>query len=230
MKMQAVFDRIYDRNSWNSAESRSGPGSSLSQTRILVERLPPLLHAVGARSLLDIPCGDFNWMRHVALFGIDYLGADVVHRIVVSNRSRYGAPGIRFGLLDVTRDPLPPSDVVLCRDCLVHFTFDEAFQALKNIAASGSTYLLATTFTDRAENGDCETGNWRVLNLERPPFDLPPPLQLLNEGCTEGGGAFKDKSLGLWRLSDIAPILADRTKATLPAADASVSAGTKEVN
>lgn len=221
MKMQAVFDRIYERNSWNSAESRSGPGSSLSQTRLLIERLPALLRATGARSLLDIPCGDFHWMRHVALFGIDYLGADVVQRIVASNRSRYGAPGIRFGLLDVTRDPLPRSDVVLCRDCLVHFTFDEAIQALKNIAASGSTYLLATTFTDRAENRDCRTGEWRVLNLERAPFDLPPPLQLLNEGCTEGGGAFKDKSLGLWRLSDIGPILANRTMATRPTAGAS---------
>ena len=43
------------------------------------------------------------------------------------------------------------------------------------------------------------TGDWRPLNLERPPFNLPAPALLLNEGCTEGGDTFADKSLGLWR-------------------------------
>jgi len=28
-------------------------------------------------------------------------------------------------------------------------------------------------------------------------------LRLLNENCTEGDGAFGDKSLGLWRVDDI---------------------------
>jgi hypothetical protein len=26
---------------------------------------------------------------------------------------------------------------------------------------------------------------------------------MLNEGCTEGGGAFADKSLGLWRVAEL---------------------------
>ena len=47
------------------------------------------------------------------------------------------------------------------------------------------------------------TGDWRVLDLEREPFHLPPPARILNEGCTEGGGAFADKSLALWRVADL---------------------------
>ena len=38
--------------------------------------------------------------------------------------------------------------MILCRDCLVHLTFDDARAALQNLRRSGSKYLLTTTFTD----------------------------------------------------------------------------------
>ena len=64
--------------------------------------------------------------------------------------------------------------------------------------------LLATTFTGRTENLDIATGgDWRPLNLQIPPFSFPPPLRLVNEGCTEGRNMFTDKSLGFWRLADL---------------------------
>jgi hypothetical protein len=60
------------------------------------------------------------------------------------------------------------------------------------------------TFPDRSENHDTAQGRWRPLNLERPPFGFPPPLRVLNEKCTEAGGAFRDKSLAVWWLQDLA--------------------------
>ena len=80
----------------------------------------------------------------------------------------------------------------------MHLSFVDIIRALSNIKRSGITYLLTTTFPDCDRNEDTVTGDWRVLNLERPPFSFPAPLQLVNEKCTEGGGAFRDKSLGLW--------------------------------
>ena len=35
------------------------------------------------------------------------------------------------------------------------------------------------------------------------PFHLPAPEGLLVEGCLEGGGAYADKALGLWRIADL---------------------------
>lgn len=106
-------------------------------------------------------------------------------------------------MLDLTRDRLPTVDLVLCRDCLVHLSFAQAQQALANIAASGARYLLTTTFTGRSENADIPTGKWRALNLQRPPFNLPQPLELINERCTEKDGRYADKSLGLWPVADL---------------------------
>ena len=44
-------------------------------------------------SLLDAPCGDFNWMRHVPLGGVSYTGADVVPELIARNRRDYGRDG-----------------------------------------------------------------------------------------------------------------------------------------
>jgi SAM-dependent methyltransferase len=198
-----VFEEIYRRNHWRGDESISGTGSDKQQTARIVEELPRLLRRHGAASMLDIPCGDFNWMSRVDLAGIEYIGGDIVPALVESNTERYARPGVSFRRLDLMSDPLPPVDIVFCRDCLVHFSLADARRALANIAASGSRFLLTTTFPEHPRNRDIPTGLWRELDLESPPFMLGTPLELLNEGCTEGGGTHRDKSLGLWPMDQV---------------------------
>jgi SAM-dependent methyltransferase len=207
--MEIRFTHAYENNVWAGRDSRSGSGSELDQTQTLIAELPPLFRALGVRSVLDIPCGDFHWMSRVDLSGIDYVGADVVAPIIERNQGRHGAANIAFRRLDLASDRLPKADLILCRDCLVHLSYRHIFRALRNMVASGSTYLLTTTFTDRSVNSDCATGSWRVLNLEKAPFLLPPPIRIVSEKCTENDGIYTDKSLGLWRLSDIGPRSAD---------------------
>lgn len=199
------FDYIFHRNMWGASESRSGLGSSAEETEILRREVPALLRALCVGTLLDIPCGDFSWLRQTDLAGIEYIGADIVDGIVENNINEWGQrPGIRsFLTLDLTQDPLPKADLILCRDCLVHFSFARIGEALDNLGKSGSVYLLATTFPEHQVNEDIEDGDWRLLNLTRPPFNFPPPLRLVVEGCREGEGAYADKSLGLWRIADI---------------------------
>lgn len=196
-----VFTDFFRRNKWGGRQSVSGTGSDADQTRVIVQELPLLLRRLAVRSVLDIPCGDFQWMSQVDLAGIDYIGADIVAPLVEANLRRHARAGVEFRVLDLTRDRLPAVDLVLCRDCLVHLSFAQAQQALANIAVSGARYLVTTTFTGRPENADIPTGKWRALNLERPPFNLPSPLELINEHCTEKDGRYADKSLGLWALA-----------------------------
>jgi SAM-dependent methyltransferase len=200
---EAIFTDIYERKGWNGKNSVSGPGSDISQTRIVVNELPILFKEFKISTILDIPCGDFYWMKDVDLTGIDYLGADIVKSLVQNNREKYTRYGLQFVHLDLINDQLPKVDLVFCRDCLVHFSFGDVLLALENICNSKSHYLLTTTFTDRKENLDIMTGQWRPLNLELAPFQLPKPLKILPEGCTEVNGFFKDKALGLWNIEDI---------------------------
>ncbi len=184
----------------HNEESLSGPGSSLAQTEVIRRALPLLLQELGADVLLDAPCGDFNWMSHIHFGDTEIIGVDLQREIIAANRARHAAPGRLFAVLDILADLLPRADVVLCRDCLVHFSFADIGAALARFRGTGALWLLATTFPGRT-NVDIASGDWRPIDLSAAPFDLGPPVRLINEKCTEGGGTFRDKSLGLWRLS-----------------------------
>lgn len=62
---------------------------------------------------------------------------------------------------------------------------------------------MTTTFPDEPKNEDIATGEWRAINLTKPPFSLPKPEQLLPEGQAHLKGQRADKMLGLWRIADL---------------------------
>lgn len=200
-----VFNEIHDRKAWNieTFESASGEGSSLVQTAVLIEELPPVLKKLGVKSLLDLPCGDFHWMQHVPMPGVLYTGADIVASLVENNHSKYAGEHRQFILANLLTDELPAEDLIFCRDCLVHFSFRNIELALQNIRRSEARYLAITHFPEEAENHDIITGGWRPLNFCRAPFHFPYPQILINEKCTERGGAFSDKSLAIWQVEKL---------------------------
>lgn len=199
-----VFTDIFSGNKWGGVDSVSGSGSDLVQTKIIIEELPKLFREYSVHSVLDIPCGDFHWMKHVDMDGVNYLGADIVNKLIDNNKQLFENNNIAFCKLNLIQDALPKVDIIFCRDCLVHLSYKDIFLALRNICDSEATYLLTTTFPARQSNRDIVTGDWRPLNLQVAPFFLPPPVALINEGCTEGDSEeYKDKSLGLWRIGSL---------------------------
>jgi glycosyltransferase involved in cell wall biosynthesis len=196
-----IFDEIYNTNYWRG-ESRSGEGSDLIQTKKIRETLPSLLQSLGAKTMLDIPCGDYYWMQHVPL-PVSYIGGDIVEQIVRTNNQKYADRNHKFLHLDICVNKLPKVDLIFARDLLVHLSYGDIRQAINNMKQSGSTWLLTTTFTERVLNTEIATGDWRTLNLQLYPFNFPEPLKIINEGCTQFNGDYADKSLGLWRLADV---------------------------
>lgn len=201
--MEDIFLAIYQGNLWGGQESKSGPGSTLSRAADFLPDLVALLRTLNTRVLLDAPCGDFAWAAGVASVVECYIGVDVVGEIIVRNQRNASAPTRVFLHRDLTRDPLPSADVILCRDCLVHFAFADVWRALRNFRASGGRYLLTTTFIERGDNPEIATGGWRPLNLARPPFCFPPPLAVVDERCLHSGGTWRDKRLALWALASL---------------------------
>ncbi|RMF81347.1 MAG: class I SAM-dependent methyltransferase [Chloroflexi bacterium] len=195
-----IFYLIYHRNIWQGAESRSGTGSDLHRTEKLRAILPGIVRELDAKSFLDIPCGDFNWMQAVDL-GVDlYIGGDILRVIVEHNRRQYANEWRRFAVLDITSSPLPQVDIVFCRDLFIHLSNADVLRALENVKRSQSQYLITTTFPSQPHNTDIPTGLYRAINLERPPFALPPPLQVIAE---ESFAELPDRSLGIWKISDL---------------------------
>jgi len=197
------FKFIYESNFWAGGLSVSGEGSDDIQTLQIRKYLPTLIEQYNIRTMLDLPCGDFNWMKDVDLKLDQYIGGDIVEEIIRLNNLKYSNPLRQFLKLNIIDDKLPKTDLLFCRDCLVHLAYKDIHKSIENIKRCGIKYLMATTFTECEENKDITTGDWRIINLEKSPFNFPQPLFILNENCTEGGGTYKDKSLGLWEVSEL---------------------------
>lgn len=192
-----IFTDIYLNNNWKSSESKSGFGSELKSTKVLREELPLLFKKYNIKSILDIPCGDFNWMKEVDLTNISYIGADVIDEIIVDNKNKY--PDKNFLVLNLIEDNLPNVDLIFVRDCLGHLCEKDCLKAIQNIKKSGSKYLCTTSFPRLEKNKDITNGSWRPINLLISPFKMN-PIYLINEDCRESFPHYNDKCMLLFNL------------------------------
>ena len=192
-----VFSDIYERNDWENPESRSGKCATVEATNLIRQELPPLLKKLKVKSMLDAPCGDFNWMKHTKLDLEKYIGGDIVPDLIARNRELYTNEVRQFRVIDITKDEIPAVDLIFCRDCLIHLSLNYMAAAIDNFKKSGSKYLLTTTYTSPEQNKDILTGDCRSINLQIPPFNLPEPLELIVELPETS------KSMALWRIEDL---------------------------
>lgn len=199
---EVVFTNIYKQKAWGGV-SVSGPGSDLVQTSQLRVGLTNLIKDYNIKTILDAPCGDFYWMKEMYLANVEYVGGDIVSEIIMFNSMNHSKRNIKFKKLDIVNDELLSVDLMFTRDCLVHFSFDMISKFLHNLKRSNIKYFASTSFISRTKNQDINVGEWRPLNLLQSPFNLPNPIRVINEGCTENGGQFYDKSICLWEVANI---------------------------
>jgi hypothetical protein len=195
---RTVFENIYSRNWWRSAESRSGLGSELSQTKGLREALASWLakHASEISIFLDAPCGDFNWMRLVTFpANTRYLGGDIVPQLIAASCQRFQSSQRSFIELNIIEGPIPHADAWLCRDAIIHFPFSAGVAVVNNFRRSTARYLLATTFTRANNLEDIPFGWCRQVNLSIAPFDLGKPIELIADPVEDE----HDRYIGVWR-------------------------------
>jgi len=193
------FTEIYKSNYWNSEESVSGSGSQLDNTENIRKKLPILFDKFGIKTILDIPCGDFNWMRYVIKKPLKYIGADIVDEIIEDCNLHYKLRDIiQFQVLDITNDSLPKVDLVIVKDCFIHFSFEDILRSLRNVKASGSKYVLITNGTDSVvKNDEIETGGgYRGLDLQLSPFNFYKPIYEIDT-------LVHNSRLSMWKVEDI---------------------------
>jgi hypothetical protein len=192
----ARFATIYRTGVWQLGDTSapgSGLGSTLEVTEPLRQALPSLVQELNVGTLLDIGCGDFTWMRNVDL-GCDYVGIDIVESVIDTNRAAFASPSRQFLLQDAVEGLGDlRADLVLCREVLFHLSFADAKALLRNALGTGCQHLLLTSDEETAFNADIESGDFRVINLQRRPFAFPAPTRRIEDSRLVGG-----RFLGLW--------------------------------
>ena len=192
------FSNIYDEGVWfSNKESSSGSGSTLDVTKKVREWLPKVLDEKETNTLVDIGCGDFNWMKEIQL-NCNYIGTDIVKSVIDKNNELYKTDKITFIHSNAIEDKIPDGDVVICRDVLFHLSFSDGLSLIENLKNSTAKYLITTSHKDLAENEDIYTGNFRKIRLEIAPYNFPKPINELFES-----DVFPDRFLGIWDLDHL---------------------------
>jgi hypothetical protein len=197
-----VFSNIFHGNAWKG-ESRSGPGSTHRATEPLRAALPQAFLDLNIRTLVDAPCGTAEWITSVTDTLSVYLGFDIVPDLIAAAARGNVRRNHFFMTVDITTTILPEADAIFCRDCLVHFPLATAKATIDKFRASGSIFLMTTTFPEHSENNEIPMGAWRPLNLQAAPFDLPAPIMMLPDRVWTENDPYRDKSIGVWRLADL---------------------------
>lgn len=178
-------------------ETLCGAGSTLAATEYLRGVLPGILCKLGVRRVLDAPCGDFNWMQEVDLYGIQYIGCDAS---VENIQAAYRRADMDFRQMDIITEDLPPADAMLCRDFHQHLPDRLVFSSLRNFVASGIPWLLATTHDNEVNENIAKAGDFRRINLMAEPFNLVTPSILVPDPPDSG------HFLGVWSREEIMAI------------------------
>lgn len=194
---RTCFEAIYQNATWGRDETRSGSGARLVEVGNLVETLPGFFAETGIGSLVDIGCGETNWIGGLSAHLDLYIGVDIAPSAIQEARLRRpDRPNQLVVEGDGFVDPLPRVDAILCKDVLTHYPLADALAALRHFLSADPRYLLLSTTTGAA-NAETALGYWRPLDLMAPPFSLPPPT--LSVPCRAGAG----KDVAIWHASDL---------------------------
>lgn len=113
-------------------------------------------------------------MKHVVheCPGVEYIGADIVARIIKANTAQHGNELIRFFHADLTQAEFPKTDLMICRDCLSRLSYQDINLVLNNFVVAGIPLLLTSTHLGAVANHDIGSGDFRVIDLFSTPFNF----------------------------------------------------------
>lgn len=168
----AAFSKVYDENVWQRKDT-SGPGSSAQYTGEYRSFLHRLLRSKQVKRLLDVGCGLWEYMQHVNLEGIEYLGIDPVPSVIKRNKALRLPPNIQFqcGTIDDVPN-LGSFDMAIVKDVFQHLPNQLIIEMLEKLKVIPT--LIVTNDLLNGPNVNCDLGGFRKINLEGPPFSVVP--------------------------------------------------------
>jgi len=166
--------QVVDRFKKAGCESLSGPGSSYAATIQARSFIQETLNdqRYGIKTVFDAPCGDWNWMQHVDLSNVRYVGLDIVDTIIKENKKKHGhRNNVIFHTGDITTFDIGIIDLFICRDFMFHVSFETS---LKILTRYKYRYLIAPSWSNTVNVYDFKGYHYehREINLEMPPFNL----------------------------------------------------------
>jgi hypothetical protein len=104
-----------------NGKGHSGGGSTLEAARDYIDFVQKFIKDHNIKTVIDAGCGDWEFMYHMDLSNIEYIGYDIVKFVIEKNIKKYSTPHISFRHGNIVEIDLPIADLLLCKDVLQHF-------------------------------------------------------------------------------------------------------------
>lgn len=174
-------------------ESLCGSGSWKKQARDARDFIQEKIIEHRFETIIDLGCGDWNWMEEIDFQGAQYLGIDCDEQMIRDNSSKYGSDQIRFQVGDIFSIDLPEVDLVICRDVLFHVRQELSSSLIEKLKARDRLFFISTSFNRQPSNQEprqyCKIEDWGYyrINLLTEPFNLKDNLVDSREEKTSQG-------------------------------------------
>ena len=180
--LKELFTNTYVNNGWTQDGSVSGLGSSLDYTENIRNVLVDIIKENHIKTIWDCSCGDWNWMKEIKDELPNYIGNDIVDRLVEINNETYGSDTIRFQCGDMLEElrklKTMSIDLIICRHTLEHLPTQYAIDVVKEIHRVSKHSLITSNPNGNSEI-DANGQNSRPIDLERDEYStiLGKPIQ-----------------------------------------------------
>lgn len=145
MSYEKRFREVYAKRLWQTAGVLSGDGSQVKNTASVADWLDSLPEQ-GMKTILDMGCGDLEWVsrRKVITEGrLDYFGVDVVPELIGHHLRVF--PWFKGEARDMEAMVKISADVVILKDVLFHYCNGAAGQILQFVNEGNWKRLLVTS-------------------------------------------------------------------------------------
>jgi SAM-dependent methyltransferase len=190
--MEEAFNHIFHNKVWGvNLDNRpsSGPGSRANMATPFSEFLVDFFQEKKIQNIVDIGCGDFQYMREFDLSNYNYTGVDCVENIVDYNNKTFGKQNIRFIHNDGSNpERLPKGDVYIVKDVLQHWNNDSINAFLQGVIQNRKCryIIIANCYSQEKDNQEIRhIGDTRFLNAHMNPLKQYKPEVIKTYGTKQ---------------------------------------------
>ena len=179
-----VFDHIYKSGLWGKG---SGGGSDPHECQLYINWLQSYIQENNIKSIVDLGCGDWQYMQILDLNNINYLGIDAAATVIDSNSINFSSQNISFKIFTSYSD-IPDADMLICKDVMQHLSNEEVFNILEILPRFNQSVItndIAYGFSAKHQllqrlrkpwtsllNRNIKTGDYRPIDISKPPFNV----------------------------------------------------------
>ncbi len=154
-----IFNSIYENARWGAERDTeefiyySGEGSHKDEYVIPYRNMiRTFISKNHISSVVDLGCGDFNVASGWVTDDIDYIGIDIVQKMIDSHNRKYADKKRVFICRDIVKDDLPCAELCLVRQVFQHLSNDEIICVLNKLKKY--KYIIITEHVTAKEDAE----------------------------------------------------------------------------